>query len=280
MKKNIFPALLILLAGLTTMTVSSCKKTTATATSSQITVGFHFHSWINGVALDPFLYAQQAYPDSLGRILNLTTAQFYITNIAIHTTNGGWQSPQSGLVMLKRIDNETYTLGNINPGPIDTVKYTVGIGYPLNTRTPSSFSTTSPLDSVLYNTESALMFGSGMAGMTGMPSGYTFMNIKGRDSTDHLPLNYQIGGYGDTANIVLTYPGGFSFSPQLPAGEVNYIHQAIDYGTLLQIFNPLNSGNTNSQFYGPNPTPANSILNAIKQNNNIIHWECLPPINC
>ena len=263
--------------------VFSCKKTSTTTTNtSQIAVGFHFHSWIGGVALDPALYASEAYPDSLGRLLSFTTAQFYISNIFIHTTTGGWQQPQPGLVILKRIDNETYTLGNINPGLIDTVKYTVGVGYPLNTQAPTFFSTTSALDSVLSSSESSRMFGSAMAGMTGMPSGFTFMNLQGRESTDHLPLNYQVGGYGDTVNIVLTYPGGFSFSPVLPGGEINYIHQAIDYGTLLQIFNPLNSNNTNSQFWGTNPTPANTILNTLKLNstNNIIHWECSPPINC
>ena len=280
MKKYISSAVLILVAAFAFMTVSSCKKTTTTTNNNQITVGFHFHSWIGGVALDPFFYASQAYPDSLGRILNLTTAQFYISNIAIHTTTGGWQQPKPGLIMMKRIDNETYTLGTINAGLIDTVKYTLGVGFPDNTLSPSSFSASNPLDSVLSSTEASLMFGSGMAGMSSMPSGYTFMNIQGRDSTDHLPLNYQIGGYGDTVNIVLTYPGGFSFSPLLPGGQINYIHQAIDYGTLLQILNPLNSGNNNSTFYGTNPNPANNILNALRQNNNIIHWECLPPINC
>jgi hypothetical protein len=279
MKKFNFQALL--LVGLVfTAIVSSCKKPTTTTNGNQITVGFHFHSWIGGQALSPALYASEAYPDSLGRILILTTAQFYISNIAIHTTTGGWQSPQPGLVIMKRIDNETYTLGNITPGLIDSVKYTVGVGNPFNTQAPSYFSPTNPLDSVLSSTESALMFGSAMAGMNGMPSGYTFMNIQGRDSTDHLNLNYQIGGYGDTVNILLTFPGGFSFSPVLPGGEINYIHQAIDYGTLLKIFNPLNSGNTNSQFWGTTPAPADTILNQLKLNNNIIHWECLPPINC
>lgn len=280
MKKNIFQALLII-GSVFTLMVFSCKKPSTTPTnSSQITVGFHFHSWIGGVALDPTGYASEAYPDSIGRILLLTTAQFYITNIAIHTTTGGWQQPQPGLVMLKRIDNEAYTIGTINPGLIDSVKYTIGIGNPLNTQAPTAFSTSSALDSVISSSEAALMFGSNMPGMNGMPSGFTFMNIQGRDSTDHLNLNYQIGGYTDTVNIVLSYPGGFSFSPQLPGTEVNYIHQAIDYGTLLQVLNPLNSGNTNSQFWGTNPTPANTILNTLKLNNNVIHWECSPPINC
>jgi len=278
MKKNIFQAL-ALVAIVFSMMVFSCKKTDTPTTTSQITVGFHFHSWMGGVALDPALYASEAYPDSLGRIFTLTTAQFYITNIAIHTTTGGWQQPQPGLVMLKRIDNEAYTLGNINPGLIDTVKYTVGVGNPFNTEEPSYFSPTSALDSVLSSSEAARMFGSNMRGMAGMASGFTFMNIQGRDSTDHLNINYQIGGYGDTVNIVLTYPGGFSFSPVLPGGEVNYIHQALDYGTLFKVLNPINSGNNNSQFWGSNPGPANNLLQNIN-GFNVIHWECLPPINC
>ncbi len=101
-------------------------------------------------------------------------------------------------------------------GLIDTVKYTVGLGNALNSQSPTSYSTTSATDSVISSLESPVMWGSGMAGMTGMASGYTFMNIQGRDSTDHLNINYELGGYGDTVNIVLVYPGGFSFLPVLP----------------------------------------------------------------
>jgi hypothetical protein len=279
MKKTFLQALLLCSAVFTCMLFACKKNDTNNTGNSPITVGFHFHSWIGGVALDPAAYPYEAYPDSLGRILTLTTAQFYITNIAIHTTTGGWQQPNPGLVMMKRIDNEVYSLGTINPGLIDSVKYTVGIGNSLNSQSPTSFSSSSATDSVLSSTEAALMWGSNLPGTSGVASGYTFMNIQGRDSTDHLNLNYQIGGYGDTVNIVLTYPGGFSFSPVLPGTEINFIHMAIDYGTLLKVFNPFNSGNTNSQFWGTNSAPANTILNNI-QNPGVIHWECTPPINC
>jgi hypothetical protein len=159
------------------------------------------------------------------------------------------------------------------------VRFTVGLGNALNSQQPSAFSLSSPTDSVLAtgSQAEALMYGSGMAGMSTMPSGYTFMNIQGYDSTDALPFSYQVGGYGDTVNVVLGYGGGFNFVPVLTGGGLNLIHIIADYGKLLQSIPTINSTNNNSTFYGPNPTPSNTLLNNIK---NMFRWECDPPINC
>jgi hypothetical protein len=272
--KRIYISILTLAALAFAMMMGSCSKTNST---TNVTVGFHFHSYIDTSVLDPAGYVYQAYRDGNGRLEHLNIAQMYVSNIAVHMYKGAWQ-PLTGVVIMKRIDNEEYQLGQIPSGAMDSVKFTVGLGNALNSQPPSSYSASSPLDSVLA-TETGPMWGSNMAGMATMAStsGYTFVNVQGYDSTDHLPFSYQIGGYGDTTNIVMAVPGGFNFNPILTNGGINYIHIYADYGKLLQAITPMNSGNTNSAFYGPNPAPANTLLNSIKS---IFGFECLPPINC
>jgi hypothetical protein len=262
---------------------SSCKKVPTTTTTNNsldtISVGFHFHTFIGGNLVDPVDYVYQAFQDSSTppRTLHLSAAQFYFSNIAIHLVDSNRWIPLTNLVVIKRISNEIYPIGRIPSDVMDSVRFTVGIGNGLNSQMPSSFSTTSPFDSVLSSTEQAPMWGSGMAGMNGMASGYTFMNIIGYDSTNSLPFSYQIGGYGDTVNVVLSYSTGFNFVPILGGGELNLFHIVADYGKLLQVLNPLTPTNTNSTFYGPAPAASNTLLNNIK---NMFRWECSPPINC
>lgn len=256
--------------------LGSCKKNNS---SQNVLVGFHFHSWIGDSALDPSFYATEAYQDANHRLEYLTLAQLYLSNISVHMLNGAWQ-PLTGVVIMKRIDQEQYPLGTIPSGMMDSVKFTVGLGNNLNMMLPSTFAGLA-IDSALYN-NTALMWGSNMNGMTGMPSGYTFINVQGRDSSDHLPFSYQIGGYGDTANVTLAVPGGFNFNPvYTQPGAINFIHIVVDYGKLIQVINPMTTGNNISSFYGSNPAPANTILQNLMQNMNVIfHWECTPPINC
>jgi hypothetical protein len=272
MKKYFFKTLLAVSA-LVIMLTFACKKS---ATSSpDILVGFHFHTFIGSNLIDPVGFPYQyAYDSSTPpRLLNLSTAQFYITNIAIHLYGTNTWAPISGDVMLKRINNEVYSLGNIPSALMDSVKFTVGLGNALNNQAPSNFSSSSALDSVLSTTEQSSMWGSGMTGMSSMASGYTFMNIQGYDSTNHVPFSYQIGGYGDTVNVALAVAGGFNFVPVLTGGQLNLIHIVADYGKLMQGLSPLGS----SAFYGSNPAAANTLLNNIK---NMFSWECSPPINC
>ena len=257
--------------------VSGCKKTNPT---EQILVGFHFHTFIGGNLVDPVAYPLESYYDSATppRLLHLTTAQFYISNIAIRVA-GNW-IPISNDVIMKRLNNEIYPAGGIPSGEMDSVKFTVGIGNGLNSQYPGSFSTTSPTDSVLSELEQTAMWGSAMSGMASMPtvSGYTFMNIQGYDSTNNLALNYQIGGYGDTVNVALGVSGGFNFSPILTGTNVNLIHIVADYGKLLQVLQTINSSNSSIQFWLPNSSATN---NALLQNiKNMFRWECTPPINC
>lgn len=280
MKKYHLITYLAVLA-VTTMFLFSCGGGNKTTTATTVVVGFHFHTTLNGVPgeFNPG-QGEQFYTDVAGRNeALLPPTQFYMTNIGIHLTNGAWQT-FPGQVLLIRMQEREYVLGSIPLGSMDSIRFTVGLGNGLNSQSPSSFSTTSALDSVLSTNEQAAMWGSGMAGMANMASGYTFINFSGYDSTDHLPFSYQVGGYGDTVNIALGYAGGFNFVPPLYDGQVNLIHEYFDYGLLLHLAYP-NLTNTNStgSFYGTGQqqTNANYLLQFIPQ---VITWECTPPINC
>lgn len=283
MKKLIILPFIATIILFTCMT-SSCKKSTeavkSTAdTDSTVYVGFHFHTFIGTNLVDPVMFPSQWFTDSLNRLLNLEVAQFYITNIAIHLYGTSTWIPISGDVVLKRINNEVYPLATIKSAEMDSVRFTVGLGNGLNSAAPSAYSTSSPLDSVLSTNEQTAMWGSGAVGSS-PTTGYTFMNIQGYDSTDHLPLSYQIGGFGDTVNIQLGYPSGFNFVPVLTGGQLNLIHIIADYGKLMQVLYPFTNSNTNSTFYGPspnNPVPAKTLWQNIQ---NMFRWECTPPINC
>jgi hypothetical protein len=274
MKKYFFKTLLAVSTLVLALTFA-CKKQVP-----DILVGFHFHTFIGGNLVDPVAFPYQWFTDSASptpRLLNLSTAQFYVSNIAVHLYGTNTWAPISNDVILKRINNEVYQLGNIPSAAMDSVKFTVGLGNALNSQSPSSFSYGSGLDSVLSTAEN-FMWGTGTPGSaTNVASGYTFMYIVGYDSTDHLPFNYQIGGYGDTVNVALAYAGGFNFSPVLTGGQLNLIHIVADYGKLMEAIDPFTSGNTSSTFYGTNAAPSNLLLHYIQ---NMFRWECGPPINC
>ncbi len=239
----------------------------------QALVGLHFHTYIDTNLVDPFLYPTQGFADSLGRLEHLSAAQFYVTNLSFRNKSSQVWYTIPGSVFLKRISNEVYPVGSIPAGTYDAIGFTIGLGNSLNSQSPSAFSTTTGADTVLSATEQSTMWGSAMAGMTGTPSGYTFINVIGYDSADHLPFSYQIGGYGDTVQVTLPYPAGFTIGANEPS-VLQLVHVIADYGKLLQTIRPMTPSNTNSTFYGPNPAPANSTLNNIV---NMFRYECPVP---
>ena len=240
-------------------------------------VGLHLHTYIDTNLVDPGVYATQYFLDSLGRLEDLTGAQFYVSNIGFRNKSTQQWYTISNAVILKRIQNEEYPVGNVPAATYDAIRFTVGLGNTLNSQSPNAFSASAGYDTVLSTTEQAVMWGSGMTGMTGMASGYTFLNVQGYDSTDHIPFSYQIGGYGDTVNITLPYTAGFTLAANEPS-IVQYIHVIADYGKLLQTVRPINSTNNNSSFYGTTPNTANSLWNNIIK---MFRYECpVPNGNC
>ena len=249
--------------------LSGCHQTNSG--NPQAFVGLHFNSYVYDTVLDPVGYTTQAFPDSLGRVEHLSVAQFYLTNLGFRNKSTQQWYTIPGSIILKRIDNELYPVGNIPAGTYDAIQFTVGLGNTLNSKTPSWYTTGGP-DTVLSATEQAVMWLSNMAGSSAT-TGYTFMNVQGYDSTDHLPFNYQIGGYGDTVQVTLPFPAGFTLAADEPS-VLQLIHVIADYGKLLQVIRPITPANNNSTFYGPSPGPANTLLNNII---NMFRYECTSP---
>ena len=239
-------------------------------------VGMHMHTSIDTVQIDPAVPDVYAY-DSLGRLEKLTVAQMYITNISFRNKSTQQWYTIPGSIMLKRIGNELYPLDNIPAATYDALRFTVGLNNTLNSAPPSSYSSSSGWDTVLAN-NSLLMWGSGMAGVPGMASGYTFLNVQGYDSTDHVAFSYQLGGLGDTVQVTLAYGAGFTFSPNEPQ-LVQYVHVIADYGTLLQNINL--SVAPNGSFYSTVPGNVTNATNAWRNVINMFRFECpVPNGNC
>ena len=235
-------------------------------------VGMHMHTSIDTVQIDPGV-PNVYVNDSLGRLEMLTVAQIYITNISFRNKSTQQWYTIPGSIMLKRIENELYPMANIPAATYDALRFTVGLDNTLNSAAPSSYSSSTGWDTVLAN-NSSLMWGSGMVGMTGMASGFTFLNVQGYDSTDHVAFSYQLGGLGDTVQVTLPYPAGFTLSPNEP-NIVQYVHLIADYGKLLQNINLAVS--PNGSFYSTVPANVTNATNARRNIINMFRYECAVP---
>jgi hypothetical protein len=265
MKKITF---MIALAMMVLISLTGCHKVDSTIPTAFL--GLHMHTSIDSNQIGP---GAPGYRDSLGRLESLSLADLYVTRVSLRnkSTQQWYTIPNS--IILKRIDNDEYPIGNVPAGTYDAVQFTVGLGNALNSQGPSYYMSTSGLpaaDSVLSTTEQAVMWGSMMNGMSAT-SGYTFVNVQGYDSTDHTSFSYQIGGYGDTVQVIL--PGEFTLAANQPQ-IVQYIHIIADYGKLLQNINLSIPANANSSFYGTSPATANSLLNNIIR---MFRYECSTP---
>ena len=237
-------------------------------------LGLHLHTYIYSNVVDPVLYPSQYFTDANGRKETLTMAQFYISNVSLRNkSTQQWYTIPNSLI-LKRIQNELYPIGNAPAGTYDAMGFTVGLGNVLNGASPSTYSSGGGPDTVLSTTEISPMWGSGMTGMNGAASGYTFMNIQGYDSTYHTAFSYQLGGYGDTVQIVMPYPAGFTINANEP-NVVQYIHVLADYGKLLQNANFVTA--PNGSFYSPTPANVNNATSVWTNIINIFRYECPTP---
>ena len=269
--KNIFFHSMALALTATILLLGGCTK--VNNTNPLATVGLHMHTSIDTVQIDP-LASNLFYTDSNGRMERLTLAQMYITNVSFRNKASQQWYTIANSIILKRIQNELYPIGSIPAGTYDAVRLTVGLDNSLNSAMPSSYSPTIGPDTVLSVNEQAVMWLSHMAGITGVASGYTFANVQGYDSTNHVAFSYQMGGYGDTAVITLPYTAGFTIQANQPQA-VQYIHIIADYGKLLQNINFVTA--PTGSFYSTNPTNVTNASNAWSNIINIFRYECLVP---
>ena len=210
-----------------------CRKAATTAATQKALFGLHLHTYIdsNLVSTGTGQYGQW-YQDKNGRWMNITTANVYITNIGLHSaTTGRWYT-MPGSIMLKRLENEIYSLDSIPVDTYDNLRFTFGLGSTLNAGVPSSFSSTTGADTVLSITEPTMYAGAG--------NGYYFMSLAGNVDTsashnmNHLiPFSYQLAG--DTFQVsppVASEGNTFDIIPNVPGAQL--LHLVLDFGKLLQ----------------------------------------------
>jgi hypothetical protein len=211
--------------------ISGCTKVKPTPTATTAYFGLHLHTAINDSQIAPS--SLNVYiPDSLGRVEQFYHAQFYMTNISLHSTSTNSWYVIPNTYILKREENEEYDLGNVPADNYDDVRFTVGLGPSLNNGSPATYTTTGT-DSVLSSLESFMYFGSG--------EGYKFLSVAGVVDTTHnnsgtnlIPFSYDLGASGDT--VVVTLPvNPFTLQPSANVGgNVQLVHIVCDYGYLLQ----------------------------------------------
>jgi hypothetical protein len=224
-KLHVIVCLAVAILLLTTSCHKEPKNTAATAW-----MGLHLHTYIGDTLVDPSALNVYVH-DSAGRAEKLSHAQFYITNISLHSTTNGWYVIPNSLI-LKREENEEYPIANVPADNYDDVRFTVGLSAALNSGSPTGYPVTGT-DSVLSSIESVMYFGTGL--------GYKFMSVAGVVDTSAnnagvnvIPFSYDLGATNDTAVITLPVEP-FTLQPSANvANNVQFIHIVCDYGHLLQ----------------------------------------------
>ena len=266
MKSNYKFLLLILVLML--VILFGCRQPAAKTIAQKALFGLHLHTSIDtnqlATGLNPGEYSQE-FQGPNGQWINITNANIYLTNVGLHSTTTGQWYTIPGSILLKRLENEEYSIDSVPVDTYDDIRFTVGLNSSLNSGAPSSYSTTSGPDTVLSNNESALYAGTG--------NGYYFVTLTGNIDTSALhnlnhpiPFTYQLAG--DTFQVSppsASSGNTFSIIPGVPGAQ--FVHIIIDYGKLLQSFPitaPVNIRTTT-------PTP---MLDSIKT---IFFYECSTP---
>lgn len=228
--------------------VSSCK---TKSTSSTGTIYIHMHTDIdtNEVADDTTLY-----DDGTGRHFSLSTGQFYITDISLHSVTGTTYK-FSGVYVLKTIGTEQYLVGQAPVGTYDNVSFTIGVSAADNSIAPSSFASTHALN----NTD--MWFGNTI-------QGYMFVKVEGKADTtaaqtgaNLMPFVYEIGGATNLRTVTMPTRTGSMVPYILTSGGTQYVHMTCDFSKLLSGVNFKTDNNLTSPT--ANPTLATTIANNI-----------------
>ena len=275
MKNRNYGKVFILVLAAFVLILSGCHKDKNPTPQATAYFGLHLHTAINDSQVVPPVLNIYV-PDSLGRVEQFYHAQFYMTNISLHsaTTNSWYVMPNT--YILKREENEEYDLGNVPADNYDDVRFTVGLGPSLNSGSPTGYNAAGP-DTVLSAMESFMYFGSGL--------GYKFLSVAGVVDTTHnnsgtnlIPFSYDLGANGDT--VVVTMPvNAFTLQPSANVGgNVQLVHIVCDYGYLLQnvpiVSNPASrTVNTN----GAAPQPGSIAAQIWARIVGMFTYECSAP---
>ena len=246
MKKRIDTKLIVLMVSAILVVLTSCHKTDTPAQTG--TLKMHLHTNIDSFEVDSL---GEFYADANTRPIALKKAQFYISNIQVLSSSGAWKSVP-GAFVLKRYEEEDYTLANVPAGNYTDVRFDIGLDSTTNATWPTLHSA-GGADSSLTHTD--MYFGSAT-------QGYIFMYLTGNvdispahDGSNIQSFSYKIGGASNHKTVTLTTEN-FTVYPGLD----HFVHLIADYGKLLQGIDMTNAANRNCDAT-TNPTTANTISN-------------------
>jgi hypothetical protein len=221
MPKTVLIFKILLSAILLTIVFYSCKKADMDPVPMPMgTLMFHLHTNINATEVDSAVSAT----DATGRKFQLDVAQYYVSGVVLHKTDGTNYSVPN-VFLLKTISQEVYLVGNVPAGNYTSVSFNIGLDATTNGTNPASYPSYSPLSPQ----QPTMWFGS-------TAQGYEFVNIQGvADTTTthtgsiNCPFSYQLGTMSLLRRIDMPYQPFVVL-----AGQTQYVHMITDYGILLQ----------------------------------------------
>lgn len=250
---NKLQLLIIAIATLVSLSITSCSKKKTTAATG--TFYFHLHTNIDTNEVDD---VTALYPDGSGRHFGLSIAQFYVSGIVLHNVNGQTYTVPDAYI-LKDIDSEEYVIGTAPVGTYNSVTFNVGVDAASNATTPSSHAASTALGN------SAMWFGN-------TTQGYMFMKLQGfadttvaQSGSNLVHFSYEIGSSANLKPVTMPTRGTGSYAMYAPyiltSGNASFIHIICDYGKLLSVVNFKTQDSTDT--YNINPSLAQSIANNI-----------------
>ncbi len=234
----------LLLAG--ALFISSCKdkKKNEEEVTPTGTVMFHLHTYIEDNEVD--LY-NIPYSTHDGRSISLSLAQLYISGVELIKADGSVYSVP-GVKQLKKLDIDTYLIGDVPVGNYKSLRFKVGLAPDEN------------IPDLKDIKDSVMWFSSIHA-----TQGYIFMNVQGKIDTSEamtgtlVPFVYKIGTNINYKQVIMPDK---NFT--VIAGEVVYAHLIADYNMLFNGIKLTDNSNLFVKTVADNTTPlAQKIVNNI-----------------
>jgi hypothetical protein len=197
---------------------SSCKKDPDPVVTPTGTLAFHIHTYIDSAEVE----AGDVRPDADGRHFQLDEAKLLISGIKLKKSDGTYQSIDN-VYVLKTIEEEEYTIGEVPAGNYVGVSFNIGVDATANAKAPTAFTSPNPL------ADATNWFGS-------TSQGYIFANVQGKADVSagqtgpvDQTFSYQLGTSAMLKTV--TMPDK-AFS--VVANQEGIVHLLIDYGILLK----------------------------------------------
>ncbi len=206
------------------LAVTACKKKNTNPTDSSSVdaptgiLTFHLHTNIDATEVDAY---NIDVPTTEGRVISLSMAQMYISEIELVKLDGSTLSVPG--TEIKVFESEAIEVGNVPIGNYKSVRFKVGLPAAANALNPSSSK-----DSIILN-RPEMWFSS-----AAQPDGYVFMNVQGKIDTTAamngtpIAFSYKIGT--NTNYVQIAMPDR-NFT--VLKDQVSYVHMIADYSRLF-----------------------------------------------